>query len=167
MIKPLSLRNVPSYGRYNCGFPRQSAVIIFVAVLIFVLQVYLLVVGIPATPVTVQRRNMKRCGSRCCELYRVIKKDWNWLKLLMNSETFGSLAGWRNDDRNDLLWCRITKDVFAAVTDYFNWSLPVMRFEVLTNMWPENSTYSLDPNCVFSFVCSGLFNNVVSNLGHT
>lgn len=48
----------------------------------------------------------------------------------------------------------------------FSRSLQVVRFELLTKMWRENSTYSSASNCVFSFVCLRLFNNVVSNSGH-
>ena len=47
----LFLRYVPSYWRYHCGFPRQSAIFFFV-VAIIPSVVSLLVVGIPATPVT-------------------------------------------------------------------------------------------------------------------
>jgi len=46
----------------------------------------------------------------------------------------------------------------------------VLGFEVLTTVWPENSTYYSASNCTFSFclfVCLfAVFNNVVSNSGH-
>ena len=52
----------------------------------------------------------------------------------------------------------------------FSRSLQMGRIEVLTTVWPENSTYSSASNCVFCFVCLfvclPLFNNVVSNSGH-
>jgi len=119
---------------------------------------------------TVERRSMKKHCSRCDQLYRVNKKDWNLLQLLMNLTSLGSLACWRNDGRNELLWERITEDILAACMEDFNRSPQVVRFEVLTTAWPENSTYSSASNCVFPFVCLfvclWLFNNVVSNSGH-